>query len=126
MPMWVLLYFTGYVAFSILAHLDDLCRREINLWTVFEAVGNSLLLLPALAYWYPDLHSVFGTTMVASSFFFGVVSLMAFAYRGVRKNLLDRDLSLAENIGLSAFSTILLIAVSSPLIWWGCAIIYDR
>jgi|SRR5882762_2644899 len=118
MPTWVSLYFAAYVTYSLWAHISDFRPGKINLWAILEIVGNMCLLLPALAYWYPQLHSFFREVM--SAFFaLGVVSVAVFAYRGFRKNYPDHELSLPENIGLSVFSTIFLISLTSPLIWWG-------
>ena len=118
MPLWVSLYFTGYVTFSLWAHIDDFRKGKINPWTIFEVIGNVCLLLPALAHWYPQLYSFFGKAMTVF-FVLGVVSVMIFAYRGFKKNYPDPELSSSENIGLGIFSAMFLISITSPLIWWG-------
>jgi hypothetical protein len=118
MPWWVSLYFTGYITFSLWAHMDDFRNGEAAPLAIFEMIGNMSLLLPALGYWCPQLYSLFGKAMIPV-FVLGVLSMVVLAFRGIWKNRLDRELSLSENIGLSVFSTVLLISTTSPLIWWG-------
>jgi hypothetical protein len=118
MPLWVSIYFSVYLAFSLWAHISDFRTDQFEIWSVFEVVGNMCLLLPALAYWYPALRSTIADA-VGIFFVFGVASLIIFIYRGFKKHFPDPDLSLSANIGLSILSNVLVIFVTSPLIWWG-------
>jgi hypothetical protein len=118
MPLWVSLYFAGYITFSLWAHVDDFRKGKVNSWVIYEIIGNVCLLLSALMHWYPQLYPIFGKATVIF-FVLGLVSVIVFAYRGFKKNYPDPELSLSANIGLSLFSTILFISITSPLIWWG-------
>ena len=125
MPIWVALYFAGYVTFSLWTHVNDFRKGKISPWAVYEVIGNVSLLLPAFTYWYPQLYSLIGKAMIPL-FVFGLTSVMLFAYHGFRKNSADPELSASANIGLNLFGAILLLSVTSPLAWWGWKSISSR
>ena len=118
MPLWVMLYFTVYVGFSIWAHISEFQKEKISAHAILEPVGDVCLLLPALSYWYPQFNLIFGSAIVAF-FAVGLASFVYSIFRGFRKHYPDIQLSLSENIGLSTFSTVSIILVASPLIFWG-------
>lgn len=125
MPLWVLVYISGYVTFSLWAHLSDYRGKKINNWAIFEIVGNVCLLAPALVYWYPALYSFTGEVIVVP-FIFGLISVAVFAIRGSQRNFHDPELSLSQRIGFSLLSTALLFAITAPLIWWGSEVIWKH
>jgi hypothetical protein len=124
-PVWVSIYFSGYLAFSLWTHSSDFREGKIDTWAIFEAIGNICLLVPALAFWFPSLQLLLGKS-VSLFFVIGVLAVAVFSYRGFRKNYPDPNLSMSENIGLSVFSTIFFILITSPLIWWGSQILVNR
>lgn len=119
MRTWVSVYFAVYLTFSLWAHIDDFHKAPTYKYSAFvELLGNVCLLLPALAYWYPEIQSAFVGTLPII-FGGGVFSLICTLFRGFKKNFPDPKLSLAANVGLSIVSSMLVIAVTSPLLWWG-------
>jgi len=117
-PLWVPIYFTGYITFCLWSYVSDLRTNKVDTWLVFEITGNVCLLLPALAYWYSQL-SFFIGEMKGALFVIGFLSNIIFVYRGYKKHFPDSKLSSAENAGLGLFSTALIIVVVFPLVWWG-------
>ena len=118
MRSWILFYLAGYSAYSIWAHISDFQKSMVSRWSVVELIGNLFVMIPALAYWYPQITSFFGQTLVLI-FIFGVLSLLTVAGRATIKNFRDIELPLSAKWSLSIFSTMLLTLVVSPLLWWG-------
>jgi hypothetical protein len=122
MPAWVLIYFVGYITFCLWSYISDLRTGKFDIWLIFDVSGSVCLLLSAIAYWYPQIY-FFIEKVRWLLFIFGFSSNVIFAYRGFKKHFPDKKLSRIENIALGLFSTILIIILVSPLIWWGIKVI---
>lgn len=122
MSFWVQIYFSGYIVFSVWAHLEELRHGDLTHWTVLEIVGNLGLLLAALAFWYPQIYLFLGKAAVPF-YIVGVLSVAAFAYKGIRGNQSDPELTSSEKTSLSFFSTALLVSTVAPLFWWGAQVV---
>ena len=117
MPLWVAGYLGFYVAFSIWSLVDDY-RSGQRTQLAGSAVSDILLLVPAIAFWMPEVHAQFAS--VLALFFWGGLAtfgvLMVVALR--RHVVSDPELSFREKWGVGLVGSIAALFVSAPVIFW--------
>ena len=117
-PIWVLLYFTVYIAFSIWAHKDDLDQYRPTVWGIVELIGNVCLVISALSYWFNSLREI-TREYHAFLYILGVLLLCIFAIKSIIATLRDITLSPVRRALFAICGAAILFGANMPLLWFG-------
>jgi hypothetical protein len=119
MPWWAAGYFGLYLAFSTWSLVDDYRSKEsTNPRMVVEIASDILLLVPALAFWRPELAATFAPALLPS-FVVGIMLFAGLMVAALRKHVApDPELSLREKLGVGIAGSVLGLVVSAPLLVW--------
>lgn len=120
MPWWASLYLAGYVAFTLWSVIDDIKTKDNTAWFVAaEVFGDICLLVAGLAFWRPEIQTMFGSLLIPA-FAAGLAVLLVQVVSTVRRSVLaDPELSFSGKLFVGVAGSMLVAGVSAPLIYWG-------
>lgn len=119
MPLWASAYFAGYLTFCLWSHFDDFKNQRDPLWfAIAEAASNFFLIITALSFWLPSFHAIpafilFAFFVVGCSITLGQAAVVC------RRHVSDPELSLAGKLFVGISGSMLGLAISAPLLFWG-------
>jgi len=119
MPWWASLYFTAFslvVLWSAVSELKD--GRQTSV-VVADLIGESALIVVALAYWIGPLANALSEILIPL-YAFAIVAFLVAMYLDVREYLFsDPELSTKENVWTTVVGTGLATVLSLPALIWG-------
>lgn len=120
MPTWVTAYLALYVMYSLWAVIDDIKNMNEPFWySAAEIASDTLLLIAALAFWFSPIRVSLGQ-FILPTFALGCALFIAQAARSFwRQVVIDRDLSFQGKLFVGVSGSSLIIAFSTPLLYWG-------
>ena len=120
MPVWVLAYFTVYVAFAIWSITHDIKNnKEPFFFSAAEIGGDICLLTAAISFWSGSVRdSLASVGMLVYAV--GFALFLAHAGRSFRcQVVIDRELSWQGKLFVGFIGSVLILAFHAPVIFWG-------